>query len=58
MSRGEAERENLKQAPFSAGNDPHKAWSHDPGIMTYAEINSQTLTWLSHPDTLFKQIFN
>ena len=27
----------------------HGAWSHNPEIMTWAEIKSQTLNWLSHP---------
>ena len=39
----ERERERIfKQAP---------CWSHDPGIMTWAKIKSQSLNWLSHPGT-------
>jgi len=28
-----------------------RAWSHNPEIMTWAEIKSQMLNWLSHPST-------
>ena len=31
---------------------------HDPEIMTWAEIKSQTLNWLNHPDTPQDLIFN
>ena len=29
-----------------------RAWSHDPEIMTWGEIKSQILNWLSHPGAL------
>ena len=30
-----------------------RTWFHDPEIMTWAEIKSRTLNWLSHPGTPF-----
>ena len=36
----------------------HGAQSHDPKIMTWAEIKSQTLTWLSQPSAPFLLTFN
>ena len=41
------ERENPKQAPCLAQN-PMWAQSHDSEIMTWAEIKSWMLNWLSH----------
>ena len=47
----ERQRENPKQIPHSCGAQ-HGAWFHDPGIMTWAEIKSWTLSQLSQPNTL------
>ena len=44
---GEGERENLKQASCSA-QSPMQGWSHNPGIMTWAEIKSWVFYQLSH----------
>ena len=55
----EREGKKLKQAPSSVqtpthGVDWHGAQSHDPGIMTWAEIKSWTLSQLSHPGAPIK----
>ena len=34
----------------------HGAQCHDPGIMTYAEIKSQTLNQLSHPGAPYPSV--
>ena len=34
-----------------------RAWSHDPGIMTWTEIKSQVLNQLSHPSTPISSVF-
>ena len=42
------EKENPKKAPCSVQTQC-RAQSQDLGIMTWAEIKSQTFNWLSHP---------
>ena len=52
---GEGQREREKENPKQAPCCQHRAWCralfHDHEIMTWAEIKSQTLNWLSHPST-------
>ena len=50
MSWGGAEREteNLKQTPCCQHRVPCSTRSHNPGIMTWAKIKSQTFNLLSH----------
>ena len=48
---GEGEVENLQQTTAEQGA-PHRAWSHEPEIMTWADIKSQLLNRLSHPGAL------
>ena len=43
-------RENLKQTPCWTWS-PMRAQTHDPKIMTWAELKSQMVNWLSHPNT-------
>ena len=45
--RGRTERENPKQTPYQH-RAPHRAQTHKPEIMTWAEIKSQTPNRLSH----------
>ena len=47
--QGEDQGEREKQTPTKQGAWG-RAWSHDPEIMTWADIKSQMLNWLSHPD--------
>ena len=47
----EGEKQNPKQAPCSACS-PTWAWSHNPGIIAWAEIKSQMLNHLNHADVL------
>ena len=47
-AEGGGERESQADAP-TKHRAQCRAWSHDPGIMTWAEINSQMLNWPSHP---------
>ena len=43
-------RESQVGSPLKHG-DWGGAWSHAPGIMTWAKTKSQTLHWVSHPGT-------
>ena len=53
----ERERENLKQAP-SIVQSPIWAWSHNPEVVTWAEIKSQTLNQLNHSGAPIKTFIN
>ena len=44
----EEERERILSRPHAEHGAPRRAWSHDSGIMTWAEIKSQTPSRLSH----------
>ena len=46
--RGEVEGVNLKHISYWAQGAQHWAWSHNPEIMTWAEIKSQMLNQLNH----------
>ena len=49
---GEKERERERKSRAGLGIPRHRAPSHDPEIMSYAEIKSQTLSQLSDPAPL------
>ena len=48
QKEGEGERERILSRLHAQGRVQCGAWSHNPGIMTWAEIKSRTLSWLSH----------
>ena len=52
----EGKGDNPKQTPGWA-QSPMEAWSHDPEIMTWAKIKSQTLNWPNHPGALTAAFF-
>ena len=47
----EGGRENPKPPPCYQHRAQCRTRSHDPQIVTWAEIKSRTLNWLSHPGT-------
>ena len=49
--RGEGQRQRILSRLHAQRGAWHGAWFHDPVIMTWGEIKSQTFKWLSHPDT-------
>ena len=53
---GGAEGEEDKWTPYWGGAQ-QGALSQDPEIMTWTEIKSQMLNWLSHPDAPSPHIF-
>ena len=52
----ERERQNPKQIRAERGAQC-KAQSNDPDIMTWAEIKSRMVNWLSHPGALIKGLW-
>ena len=48
-SGGSRGKERISRRLHAQHRAPHGAWSHDPGVVTWAEIKSQMLNWLSHP---------
>lgn len=46
---GAEERENPTRAPHPARGARHETQSHNPEVMTSAEIKSRMLSQLSHP---------
>ena len=50
-SEEEGEKESLSRLLAECGAQ-HRAWSQDHEIMTWAQIESQMLNWLSHPGAL------
>ena len=61
MYRSGVERGRGRKKTFSnlhtQGRAQHRAWSHDPEIMTWAKIKSQTLNWLNHPGIMTDWLF-
>ena len=49
----ERERERETQADRAECRAWHGAWSHDPEVMAWVEIQSWMLSWLSHPRAPF-----
>ena len=55
---GEGEGEYLSSRLHAERGAPHEAQSYDPGIMTWAEVHSRMLNWLSLPGTpISMQVF-
>ena len=54
---GQRERDRISSSLHTKHRARHGARSHDPGIMTWAEIKSRALNQLSHPGTHISSVF-